>query len=172
MLKLQSFIDKMSQRSGMVVGFLILPLVAVVVYTALLRYAFHATPIWGFEVTLFIFGLHFMLAGAYCLNVKAHVAVDVLPKYLPIRGQYVVEIVSSLVILFFCGTLVWLGSNWAWEATRTLEHSIHQTAFNPPIWWFKWVVPLSAGLIAIQALSNLVGAIQSLFGANSDSSPQ
>ena len=170
MRKMRNFlssINSMSQWSGKVIGYLILPLVAVVVYTALMRYAFNKPPIWGFEVTLFIYGLHFVLAGEYCLNVKAHVAVDVLPRHLSLRGQNVIEIVASLVILFVCGMLVWLGSNWAWEATKILEHSIHQTAFNPPVWWYKWAVPVSAGLIALQALANLVGAIQNLLGAKS-----
>lgn len=170
MRKMRNFlssINSMSQWSGKVIGYLILPLVAVVVYTALMRYAFNKPPIWGFEVTLFIYGLHFVLAGAYCLNVKAHVAVDVLPRHLSLRGQNVIEIVASLVILFVCGMLVWLGSKWAWEATKILEHSIHQTAFNPPVWWYKWAVPVSAGLIALQALANLVGAIQNLLGAKS-----
>lgn len=162
-----SSIDSISQWSGKVVGYLILPMVAVVVYTALLRYAFHKPPIWGFEVSLFIYGLHFMLAGAYCLNIKAHVAVDVLPRYLSIRGQNVIEIVASLVILFFCSMLIWLGSQWAWESTKIFERSIHQTAFNPPVWWFKWAVPVSAGLIALQAFGNLVGAIQNLLGTKS-----
>jgi TRAP-type C4-dicarboxylate transport system permease small subunit len=69
-------------------------------------------------------------------------------------------------------TLVWLGSKWAWEATRTFERSIHQTAFNPPIWWFKWVVPISAGMIAIQAMTNLVDAVRHLLGAGGKSEPQ
>ena len=160
-----SSINRMSQWSGKIVGYLILPMIAVVVYTALLRYAFHKPPIWGFEVSLFVYGLHFMLAGAYCLNVKAHVAVDVLPRYLPIRWQSVTEILAGLVILFFCSMLIWLGCQWAWEATKILEHSIHQTAFNPPVWWYKWVVPLSAVLIALQSLGNLVSAIRNLIGA-------
>ena len=162
-----SSINSMSQWSGKVIGYLILPLVAVVVYTALMRYAFNKPPIWGFEVTLFLYGLHFVLTGAYCLNVKALVAVDVLPRYLPIRGRYVIEIMASLVILFVCGMLVWLGSKWAWEATKIFEHSIHQTAFNPPVWWYKWAVPVSGGLIALQALANLIGTIQNLLGTKS-----
>lgn len=164
MRQLLSSINRMSQWSGTVIGYLILPMVAVVVYTAVLRYALHRVPDWGFEVALFIYGLHFMLAGAYCLNVKAHVSVDVLPRHLPARGQHIIEIVSSLVILFVCVMLVWLGWKWAWESTKIFEHSIHQTAFNPPVWWYKWMVPISAGLIAFQAFGDLVSTIQKLLG--------
>ena len=36
---------------------------------------------------------------------------------------------------------------------------MHQTAFNPPIWWLKWFIPISAGLVALQAIADLLKEI-------------
>ena len=65
------------------------------------------------------------------------------------------EILGILVTLSVCVIIVWLGTKYAWQSTKILERSIHQTAFNPQIWWFKWFIPVSAALVFIQAIVNL-----------------
>jgi TRAP-type mannitol/chloroaromatic compound transport system permease small subunit len=52
----------------------------------------------------------------------------------------------------------------AWQSTLILERSIHQSAFNPQIWWFKWVIPISAALVLLQSFGELIAAIQKLRG--------
>jgi TRAP-type mannitol/chloroaromatic compound transport system permease small subunit len=105
-----------------------------------------------------------MLSGAYCLKLKAHVNVDILPQYLPVFGQRILELLSSIVIIIVCLTLVFHGYKMAWQSTLILERSIHQSAFNPQIWWFKWVIPISAALVLLQSFGELIAAIQKLRG--------
>jgi len=164
--KILAKINSISQRSGEIISYLILPLIGVVVYTAFMRYILHQAPDWGFEISLFIYGIYFMLAGAYCLLTKSHVAIDILSRHIPIRGQKILEIINNLVIFFVCTYMFLDGSKWAWRSTKIFEHSIHQTVFNPPIWWYKWLLPISAMFIAFQAFSYLFSAIQSLLNLN------
>jgi TRAP-type mannitol/chloroaromatic compound transport system permease small subunit len=160
--KFIAFADKLSLKSGIWTSYLALPMIGVIVYTALLRYLFDIAVDWGFEIALFIYGVHCLLGGGYTLLVRGHIAVDMLPRRLPIRAQKYVLILSLLIVIGVCSIMVWQGSVWAWKSTKIWERSIHQTVFNPPIWWFKWVVPISAALIVIQALADLLKTIQSL----------
>jgi hypothetical protein len=76
-------------RLGRLIALLILPLIAIIVYSALKSYFFKSPPIWTFEMSLFFFGGFFMLGSAYCHMQKKHVAVDIINHYLPARWRRV-----------------------------------------------------------------------------------
>ena len=71
-------IDKFNEFMGKIGALLVLPLVGVVFYEILMRYAFNKPTIWGFELTLFIYGLNYMLGLALTEGRGGHVSVDVL----------------------------------------------------------------------------------------------
>lgn len=158
-----SSIDKISQYSGKATSLLILPTIIIIVYTVVMRYVLHQAPDWGFEVSLFLYGSHIMLGGAYTLKEKSHVTVDIFSKFLSERGKSVLDVISSIAILTVCMIIVIQGSHAAWESTKILERSIHQSSFNPQIWWFRWVIPISAGLIVLQALKDMIIAFGKCF---------
>jgi TRAP-type mannitol/chloroaromatic compound transport system permease small subunit len=58
--------------------------------------------------------------------------------------------------------LIYIGSKAAWISTLQLERSSRQTPFDPQIWWYKWVIPFSALLLALQALVESIKTIRSL----------
>jgi TRAP-type mannitol/chloroaromatic compound transport system permease small subunit len=162
MQKYIAFADWFSDWSGRYISYLILPMIGVIVYTALLRYILDIAVDWGFEVAVFVYGVHCFLGGGYAMLLKAHITVDTLPRRLPLRVQKYIQMFSFLIVITVCLVAVWQGSKWAWKSTLIWERSIHQTVFNPPIWWFKWVIPVSAALIVIQALADMFKTIQSL----------
>ncbi len=163
MQKFISAVDALSKWSGKITAFLVIPMILIIVYTALMRYVFHHAVDWGFEASLFIYGMHFMLSGAYCLNVKSHVIVDILPSRLPYLGQKLAAAFGSIFVFFVAVMLVWMGSKWAWKSTLILEHSSHQTAFDPQIWWYKWMIPISAFMLGLQALSDIMVSLRDAF---------
>ena len=154
-------INAFSDRLGKALAWLLVPMVAIVLYTAVMRYFFQVAVPWGFEMALFAFGIHGIGGGAYCLRHGGHVNVDVIVSQLPRRWSIALNMFGSLVVLLVAAALVYLGSRWAWKSTLILERSIHGTEFNPQIWWFKWIVPLSGGLVFLQALAQLLqGALR------------
>lgn len=148
-------IEKISKLTGAIAGYLIVPLTLVVIYTVVMRRFFGNSPDWGFEVTIFIFGIMILLTGADTLRTKGHIIVDVIQPF--IKGKF------SLILLFFVNIIVVVtafilltkGIELAIESTRIMEHSAHQTSFNPPIWWFKWFIPLAAFTLWLQSLVEL-----------------
>lgn len=154
------------RRIGRLVSLLILPLIAIIVYSALKSYFFKAPPSWTFEMSIFIFGSFFMLGAAYCHLEKGHVAVDIINNYLPPRWQKVQCIFSESVILFVAVVIIYVSVPAAWRATLMGERSILQTPFNPYVWWFRWIIPISCLLIAYQTIADL---IKQLFRKSIDS---
>jgi len=156
MIKIVRKINRISDSIGRTLSYLIFPMILVIVYLVVMRYFFKNPPDWGFEISVFIYGLHMILPGGYCLLEKSHVSVDIFSARSSPGTQRMLSLFSTLVVLFVSLLLVYVSSKWAWQSTLMLQRSIHQTAFNPPIWWFKWTVPISAGLMALQAFSDLI----------------
>ncbi len=146
---------------GRAISILILPLVAIIVFSALKSYFFKSPPIWTFEMSLFLFGCFFMLGSAYCHMEKKHVAVDIINHYLPPKLQRVQGIFSELIVLFVAVVVIYASVPSAWHSTMIGERSILQTTWNPYIWWYRWIIPISCLLIAIQ---NCIGIVSHIRG--------
>lgn len=153
--------ENASKWLGFFAAFLLFPLVLTVAYSSFKRYFLGAMPTWGYEVPIFLYGMSFMLGGAYCLLRDKHVNVDIMPKYLSAANRAKVTALSNLLILVSCAVIGYYAVLWAWDSTLLRERSIHQTEFNPEIWWFKWSVPIGFLSIALQAFSNI---LKSFFG--------
>lgn len=147
------------QRFGKLISLLLLPLIAMIVYSSLMSYFFKAPPSWTFEMSLFFFGSFFMLGAAYCHSEKKHVAVDVLGRYLPPKWQRGLGIFIELIVLLVAIVFVYVSVPNAWQSTMMGERSVHQTPFNPPVWWFRWMIPIASTLIALQAFRDMLGHI-------------
>lgn len=148
------------KRLGRLISLLILPLIAMIVYSALRSYFFRDPPIWTFEMSIFLFGCFFMLGSAYCHMEKKHVAVDIINHYLPRRWRRVQGVFSEAVVLFVAVVLIIISVPTAWQATLIGERSILQTPFNPYVWWFRWVIPISCFLIGVQACMDIFAHIR------------
>lgn len=144
---------------GKLVSLLILPLIAIVVYSALKSYLFKAPPSWTFEMSIFLFGSFFMLGAAYCHMMRGHVAVDIINNYLPAKWRKVQGLFSESVILFVAVVIIYVSIPTAWRSTIMGERSILQTPFNPYVWWFRWIIPISSGLIAWQSVRHILSLL-------------
>ncbi|MCD8139554.1 MAG: TRAP transporter small permease subunit [Planctomycetaceae bacterium] len=149
-------IDSFTDAIGKFLSILIVPMIGVVLYTAVMRYWFKTSVPWGFEIALFIFGIYCIGGGAFAHLHKSHVNVDVLTTRLSPTGKAILEIFGQVVILAVLAITIYLGSVWAYKSTVIMERSIHGTEWNPQIWWFKWFVPFSSVLFALQCLAELL----------------
>ena len=155
-------VDKANDWLGKVIAWLLVPMVFIVLYTAVMRYFFQLAVPWGFEMAIFCFGIHGIVGGAYCLRHDSHVNVDVLITSSPERFRPFYYIFASLVVLGVCAVMFYLSTRWAWKSTLIFERSIHGTEWNPHIWWFKWMIPLASGLMVLQSLAQLIRHFVSL----------
>lgn len=156
MKKITDRLEGFQDRIGRFISLLLIPLILIVVYTAVMRYAFNNAPAWGFEVSVFIFGIYAIISGAYVLKEDGHVRVDILPSLLGKTGNFIIDILSNVMTIIVSAVMLFMGTLSAFASTKIAERSLHQSTFNPPIWWFRWMIPIAALLILIQAVINLI----------------
>jgi TRAP-type mannitol/chloroaromatic compound transport system permease small subunit len=152
-------IDRFAELCGVVVAWLMAPLVAAVVYEVVARYAFAAPTIWSFDLTYMLYGAMFMLGAAYALRVGAHIRTDFFYERWSRRTRGVIDSIAY-VVFFFPGIalFLWVGWDEAWYAYDIGELS-EQTPWRPVLWPLKACVPLAAALLLLQGVSELTKSL-------------
>lgn len=141
---------------------IIFAVVPMLLYEVVARYAFDAPTVWAMEASTLVFGPHFMLAGPYLLHLKGHVAVDIVSERLADPAKAWAEVFSYLVIAVFAAVFAKVSWPLAVNAYEMGETSF--SAWNPPIWWLKFVVPFALAMLCAQALVEGAAAARRLVG--------
>ncbi|MCB2189475.1 MAG: TRAP transporter small permease subunit [Deltaproteobacteria bacterium] len=155
-------IEALSDWSGKIFAWLILPISLITFAEMILRYFFNSPTIWSSEIIGYMFGLMTFMSGAYCLRHNLHIRLDLFRGGLRTSPKAWLDIVTSGFTYLFLIMLIWQGGASAWEATQSLLTS--GTVWNPAYWPFTWFLPLGALLLALQELSNLFKNIRILLG--------
>lgn len=128
--------------------------VPVMLFEVVSRYVFNAPTVWGMELAVLLFGPYFLLGGPYLLHLRGHVALDLLHQRLSPRWRRRLDLLNFPLIIAFCAILLVYSLPPALSAVELRETSF--SAWNPPIWPFKAVVPLALALMLLQALAEFV----------------
>lgn len=124
--------------------------VPVMLFEVVSRYVFNAPTVWGMELAVLLFGPYFLLGGPYLLHLRGHVALDLARQRLSPAWQRRLDLVNFPVIVLFCAILLYFSVPAAFNAWSYRETSF--SAWNPPIWPAKAMVPLALALMLLQAL--------------------
>lgn len=152
-------IDGLSTWVGKAVSWLIVVLMCVVCVEVIKRYLLNAPTAWIFDAENMLYGTFFMLAGAYTLAQNAHVRGDFL--YSSMRPRLQAGLDLFLYIVFFIAgiaALIYSGWVFAVESWRINEHST-VTAEGPPVWQFKFVIPIAGFLVMIQGIAEMMRCV-------------
>jgi TRAP-type mannitol/chloroaromatic compound transport system permease small subunit len=147
-------IDRINEQTGKVVSYLILFLVGVILYEILVRYLFNSPTIWAHETSQMIYGAYVILLGGYVLQRGGHVNVDILYHRFKPRTRAIIDLFTWLLFFYFCGLLLWKGGEMAWDSFKVLE--TEPTAFAPPVYPIKMMIPLGALIILLQGLAKFI----------------
>ncbi len=153
-------IDRVSSATGWLAGWLIVPLTLAVAYEVAARYAFNAPTRWASNATYMLYSAQFMLAAAYTLLKGGHIRTDVFYERWSPRTRATIDAVSY-VFFFFPGMLfvLYAGTVEAWQAW-----GIRERAGGWPLYPLKAVIPLSALLLVLQGVSELVKCMRTIRG--------
>ena len=156
-------IDTLSEKQGDISALLGIPLLLVVIYEVIMRYVFDAPTTWGFELTTFIYGVHYMLGLSYSDVTGGHVKVDIFTMHLPQRGQALMGVVTGLV--FFLPVMVPL-TLWSWKYawTSIAGRELASTSWAPPLYPIKTLMAIAFTFLLLQGIANLLQNIQVLRG--------
>ena len=159
MQKILLTIDKISTFAGQAFSWLIVGLTFLITYEVYARYAVDAPHSWAFDIMLQMYGILFMMAGAYTLSKNGMVRGDVLYGFFPPRVQAALDL--TLYIIFFLPgvtALFWAGYYYAGDSWRIFEHS-SITADGPPLYHFKTIIPIAGAFILVQGFVEIVRCV-------------
>src|SRR6476661_2669411 len=152
-------IDGISTWVGKTFAWLMVVLMIVVCVEVFKRYILNAPTAWIFDADNMMYGSLFMLCGAYTLAQNAHVRGDFLYSSMRPRTQAGLDLV--LYIVFFIpgiAALIYSGWVFAVESWTINEHS-NVTANGPPVWQFKFMIPLAGVLVMLQGVAEITRCV-------------
>jgi TRAP-type mannitol/chloroaromatic compound transport system permease small subunit len=155
-------VDQLSKTVGHAFAWCIAILTLGTCYEVFMRYVLNAPTSWAFDMSYTLYGAMFFMAGAYTLSRGGHVRADMFSRLWRPRTQAVVELVLY-ILFFFPGILALVVSGWAYgtESMRIREVSVNSPA-GVPIWPIKMLIPLGAGLLALQGVAEVLRCLQCL----------
>jgi len=151
-------IDTINDWVGRILAYGVFAMFLLVLSEVIRRYFFNSPTVWANELTQLIFGTYVILSGGHILARNGHVNVDIFYSRFTPRGRAIMDIITFIVFFLFCGMLLCYGGSLAWESLSTLEHS--QSAWNPPLYPFKLMIPLAALLMLLQGTAKLIRDIR------------
>jgi TRAP-type mannitol/chloroaromatic compound transport system permease small subunit len=155
-------LDAVSRTVGRVTAWLILPMVASLVYEVTARYAFDAPTVWAYDMTFMLYGTFFMLGSAWTLQRGGHIRTDTFYADWTPRTRAIVDI--ACYVLFYLPAMVVflkLGAEYFWKSYQQNERIV-TSPWLPIVWPFKLVMPVTAGLLILQGISELLKSIRVL----------
>lgn len=147
-------IEQINIRTGEFVAYWAVISVFVYYYEVVARYVFNSPTNWVHESMFLMYGMQYMLCGAYAYREDQHVRVDVFYTKLSPRGKAIADIVTSVFFFIFILTMLWTGMRFALDAID--NHEVSFTEWGVQYWPVKLMLPIGAALMALQGLSKLI----------------
>lgn len=152
-------IDGISTWTGKAAAWLIIGLMLLVCAEVFKRYVLNMPTAWIFDASNMLYGTLFMIGGAYTLAQNAHVRGDFLYGSMKPRTQATFDLI--LYVTFFLpgvAALAYAGWDYAVLSFRINEHS-NITADGPPVWQFKFMIPLAGALLLLQGAAEIARCV-------------
>lgn len=154
-------IDALNEKVGLYSSLLILPLVAVVIYEVTVRYVFSAPTSWGFELTTFLYGIHYMLGLPDALRSNTHVSIDIFESRLAAKNRAILRILTNLCMFIPAMGFMAFGSiKYAITSWAIWEHA--SSSWGPAIYPYKTFMAIGFILFFLAGIAKLLQDINSL----------
>lgn len=159
---LTTIIDKTNEAIGKTVRWLLILMVFGTFANVVWRYVFEKYSIPLNESVIIMNSMVFMLGAAYALQTNQHVRVDVFYEKFSIKKKAVADLIGTIFFLLpMCGFLLY--SSWGYALS---SWQIHEASANtgglPGLYLVKTIIPLTAFLMFLQGLSDIVSNIKKI----------
>ncbi len=101
-----NFIDRISLFCGEFVSYWAVIAVFVYYYEVIARYVFNSPTNWAHESMYLMFGMQYLIAGAYAMLTESHVRVDIFYANFSPRRKAITDLLTSVFFFIFAGTLM------------------------------------------------------------------
>jgi TRAP-type mannitol/chloroaromatic compound transport system permease small subunit len=151
-------IDRLSTWLGKVFAWAIVALTLGISWEVFSRYVLNHPHGWALDAQIMLYGVLFMMAGAYTLAKNGHVRGDVLYGFFRPRTQAAIDLLLYLVF-FLPGVvaLTWAGWTYFNESLSIREHTFNADPL--PLYPFKFFIPLAGGILLLQGIVEIVRCV-------------
>lgn len=160
-------VDRLTERIGRAIGWLLLVAVLISTGNAIVRKSFSMSSNAYLEAQWYLFAAVFMIGAGYVFLHDQHVRIDVVSSRFPRKVQVGIDVAGILLFLLpLCFFVAWTALPSVMKAYASGEISANPGGL---IRWPLYVlVPVGFALLALQALSELFKRIAFLAGAGPD----
>lgn len=162
--RISDALDGFLNRIGFLFSLLWLPVVGVILYSVIGRYAFGQGSVMLEEVSWHLAGAAWLVGLSYTLVSDHHVRVDVLHERLSLRGQAWVELFGILFLLLPFLVIALDGATEYFLSSYQQNERSQAPAGLPARWALKFILALAFALLLAGALSRLSKCTTLLFG--------
>ena len=167
LLSLSRLIDRITERIGHALYWLILVTVIISAANAVVRKAFNYSSNSYLEAQWYLFSAVFLGAAGYTLLRNEHVRIDVIAGRLSRRAQVWIDIFGTIFFLLPMAILIgWLG--WPLFVDSYVRNEVSSNAGGLTIWPARLLVPVGFFLLAMQGISELIKRVAFLMGLATD----
>lgn len=154
----ERLLDWISDRTGLFVALWSVMAVLAYTYEVTARYLFNMPTIWVHEASFLLFGMQYMVAGAYGLLHGSHVRVDVLYTKLSLRRQAALSVFTSVFFFIFIAAMMGTAYRFFFDSLAMDERSVE--TWQVQFWPVKMMMLVGACLIFLAGISRLIKDIR------------
>lgn len=160
--RITHWLDMPAMIVGKLAAWLILPMIAVLVFEVISRFGFNRPTAWAYDATYMLYGALFMLGAAWTLGRDSHVRADFLFNVLSPRWQGTIDALF-IVCLFFPAMFLFTEATWEYAAKSWMRgERIPTSPMMPIIYPLKTVMPVTGILLLIQGVSELIKSLYTI----------
>ncbi len=161
MFKIDRAVDALNENLGYYGSLIVLPLIGVVCWEVMMRYAFGAPTSWAFELTVFLYGVHYSIALAYAHKYNTHVAIDVFEARLKERPRLILRVITNAAMFIpSVGLLTYYTCAMAVTSWQQWEHA--SSSWAPAVYPYKTLMAIGFILLWLQGVAKLIQDIRAL----------
>lgn len=154
-------IQSMNTHLGKILKFGVVVLVGILLIEAISRYGFNTPTVWSIELSEFIFGFYFFIAGGYVLLREGHVKMDAFYSRWSPKTRAIADLATFPLLAVYLIVFVWGGISSAEEALRFGQHT--PSIWGPPLAPIKIIMVVGAVLLLLQGVAFLIRDLSIIF---------
>jgi TRAP-type mannitol/chloroaromatic compound transport system permease small subunit len=161
-MKIVKLIDTISEWTGALSAWIVIPLMVVVMIEVFMRHVLNSPTVWGYDVLWMLFSAQFLLGGAFTLLRRGHIRIDIVYGGLSKRAKQIYDIINTLIVILPPAVLLtWAGIAFAADAWTSGE-KLSTTNWFFPAGPSKSLIPIGFFLLALQCVAEILRNINEL----------
>jgi TRAP-type mannitol/chloroaromatic compound transport system permease small subunit len=169
LLALSRLIDRMTDRIGHTIYWLVLVAVLISAANATVRKIFNYSSNSFLEIQWYLFSAIFLFLAGYTLKNNEHVRIDIVTGRLSARARAWIDIFGTVFFLLPMAILI-MYLSWPVFVDAYERNEVSTNAGGLIIWPARLMVPIGFFLLIVQAISELIKRIAFLKGMIADPS--